>query len=135
MIAPVPLVMRLLCLGAAISILQFTVLVDARDDIVFLGTPDANGQCSDERWKEAKRVLTICAQYPNFKEEAAPEYHEWFQQAGGFSWFKDHYPDCIEGFLSILFYASYHMPGMNEQLMQVAVDISRELNPLALKNI
>ena len=65
---------------------------------------DCGGEHS-EQWAELKAVLEASARYPNFKEEISPEFRDFLPN---FEWFSRHYQECIQGFVSMVLYASFH---------------------------
>ncbi|CAD7927375.1 unnamed protein product [Amoebophrya sp. A120] len=50
-----------------------------------------------------------------------------------FAYFREHFKECREGFLSFLIYLSLHHPQHSASFKTLAKDFARELNPLALR--
>eukprot|EP00397_Hematodinium_sp_SG-2012_P026642 GEMP01027932.1.p1 GENE.GEMP01027932.1~~GEMP01027932.1.p1 ORF type:complete len:685 (+),score=110.58 GEMP01027932.1:128-2056(+) len=86
--------------------------------------------CDDGKWTFLKALLEESQHY----EGVSPQFQEFVRvERVQFMWYKEHYQDCVEGFFSLLLYASMYIEPKGD-IVSLATRTGRMLNPLALKH-
>ncbi|CAD7938267.1 unnamed protein product [Amoebophrya sp. A25] len=97
-------------------------------------TPPPTKTCSDEPWAALHKVLNVSAAYPDGGQtKPSPDFEAYMRSLSSFTYFRENFRECREGFLSFLFYMSLHHNEHKQSFRTLANDFSRELNPLALR--
>eukprot|EP00929_Paragymnodinium_shiwhaense_P054191 TRINITY_DN27154_c0_g3_i2.p1 TRINITY_DN27154_c0_g3~~TRINITY_DN27154_c0_g3_i2.p1 ORF type:complete len:499 (+),score=66.30 TRINITY_DN27154_c0_g3_i2:98-1594(+) len=125
------------------SSLLFALFVSTRRSAAVISTEKpgraipfkpGNGICEGEEWGLLFKGLDEAYRLTDYTVDVNDDVAQLLQNPG-MQWYKDNYQDCVEGFISMVLYTSFGQPEeRRHQIMGLASEVARELNPLALKH-
>lgn len=90
--------------------------------------------CDSPGWVRLHETLRIAYDNTDYTNEFLSEVVDLTDASPGMAWYKQDYPNCVEGFLSLVLYFSIHNKARQKELLSLASSTARELNPLALRS-
>jgi len=79
-------------------------------------------------------VLATAFHHTDYTDMFLSDLNDLTESSPGLEWYKAHYQECVEGFLSLILYFSIHNKERQAALLDLASTTARELNPLALQS-